>query len=68
MAEHHGYFSNNDDTPTGSHFNLPGHNQDNIKVNVLEQVNKKDKNYREQRESYLINKFDTFYMGMNKKQ
>ena len=68
MAEHRGYVSSNADTPTGSHFNLPGHDQANMKVIVLERVKKEDKNYREVRETYLINKFNTFYMGLNKKK
>jgi len=53
---------------TGSHFNLPGHSQANIKITVLERVKKEDKNYREVRESYLINKFNTYDSGMNKKK
>ena len=68
MAEHRGYVSSNADTPTGSHFNLPGHSQANMKVIVLEKAKKEDKNYREVRESYLINKLNTFYMGMNRKK
>ena len=69
LAEHRGYANNDVDTPTGSHFNLPGHNsQANIKITVLERVKKNDKHYREVRESYLINKFNTYYDGINKKK
>ena len=45
-----------------------GHSQANMKVIVLEKAKKEDKNYREVRESYLINKLNTFYMGMNRKK
>ena len=46
----------------------PGHSQANIKITVLERVKKNDKHYREVRESYLINKFNTYYDGINKKK
>ena len=68
LAEHRGYANNDVDTPTGSHFNLPGHSQANIKITVLKRVKKNDKHYREVRESYLINKFNTYYDGINKKK
>ena len=69
LAEHRGYVNQNiTDKSTGSHFNLPGHSQANLKITVLERVKKNDKNYREVRESYLINKFNTYYDGLNKKK
>ena len=39
-----------------------------MKFTVLEQVKYNDRNYREERETYFINKFDTFYSGLNKEK
>ena len=36
LAEHRGYVNNNVDTPTGEHFNLPGHTY--LKITILEKV------------------------------
>ena len=46
--------------PTGHHFNLPGHSLADFKVLIIEKVKKKDTLYRQEREHYLIKKFDTF--------
>ena len=68
LAEHPGYVNQNiTDTSTGSHFTSLD-SQANMKITVLERVKKNDKNYREVRESYLINKFNTYYDGLNKKE
>ena len=37
-----------------------------MKLTVLEQVRYNDRNYREERETFSINKFDTFYNDINK--
>ena len=69
LAEHRGYANNAIvSKATGSHFTLPGHSQANIKITVLEQVKRNEKAYREVREQYHINKFNTFYQGLNRKQ
>ena len=52
---------------TGEHFNLPGHTKADMKVLVLEKVKYTDPEYRKERESHLIRKFNTFYKGLNKK-
>ena len=63
------YINNHVDTvSTGAHFNLPGHSQADLKITVIEQAKKKDKTYREIREEYHINKFNTYYEGLNRKQ
>ena len=51
---------------TGEHFNQPGHSIDNFSVTIIEKVKQSAKLYRKEREKYLINKFDTFYNGLNK--
>ena len=51
---------------TGAHFNRPGHSLANWKILILEQVKKKDPLYRKESERYFIQKFDTFYNGMNR--
>ena len=67
MAEHRRYVSNNmDNISTGAHFNLPGHSQSDMKISVVEKVKKKDKVYREIREEYHINKFNTYHEGLNR--
>ena len=65
LAEHRGYISNNDDTPTGEHFNSPGHSISDLSMTILEKVKSKEEVYRKEREKYLIRKFNTFYRGLN---
>ena len=67
MADHRGYvISGNTETATGAHFNSPGHSLSHMKVSVIEQVKKKDDNYRRIREKYHIEKFNTLNNGLNK--
>ena len=67
LADHRGYVNNNvTSQATGAHFNRPGHSLANMKILILEQVKKRDPLYRKEREKYFIQKFDTFYNGMNK--
>ena len=69
LAEHRGYVINNQtDKTTGAHFNLPGHSVANLKMTVIEQVKKQTDAYRQEREKFFINKFNTFYDGLNRKQ
>ena len=49
------------------HFNSPGHSISDMKITVIEKIKKNDKSYREERETYFIALFNTFYRGMNKK-
>ena len=51
---------------TGYHFNLPGHNISHLRVTIVEKVKKNNTFYRKEREHYHINKFNTFYKGMNR--
>ena len=68
ICEHLGYINTkNTNQPAGYHFNLPGHNKHDMKVTILEKQFKNDPEYRKERESYLIRKFNTFRRGMNKK-
>ena len=38
-----------------------------MKITVIEKIKKNDKSYKEERETYFIALFNTFYRGMNKK-
>ena len=67
IADHRGYTSNQVlSTATGAHFNLPGHSLANMKFTVIEQVKFNSEPYRREREFYHINKFNTFYRGLNR--
>ena len=65
FAEHRGYVNNQEDTPTGEHFNSPGHSLADMTVTILEKVKSSDDLYRKEREKYFIRKFNTFYKGLN---
>jgi len=67
LSDHRGYvFKEKTDQATGLHFNQPGHNLSNIKITVLEKVKTEEDSYRKEREKYFINKFNTFYGGLNR--
>ena len=67
IKEHIGYAKNNKTLyATGEHFNLPGHTYQNMKFTIVEKVKKQDIIYRQEREKYFIQKFNTFYDGINK--
>jgi len=68
ISEHLGYARNKmENITTGNHFNLPGHSEKNMTFTIIEQVKQADTFYRKEREEYHINKFNTFYQGLNKK-
>ena len=68
IKEHIGYArTRKTNRPAGYHFNLPGHSIQHMKFTILEKVKSTDPIYRRERERYLIDKFDTFHSGMNKK-
>ena len=68
FSEHRGYVNRKIlSQPTGQHFNSPGHSISDMKITVIEKIKKNDKSYREERETYFIALFNTFYRGMNKK-
>ena len=67
IDEHRGYIHNQvTSKETGAQFNLPGHSLADMKFTVLEQVKYNDEQYRRERESYHINKFNTFYHWLNR--
>ena len=69
LDDHRGYINNQVlSQPLGAHFNLPGHALADMKATILEQVKVNDDIYRKEREKYLINKFDTYYNGLNQQQ
>ena len=68
VKEHIGYARNGKlNQPSGHHFNLPGHKLHHMKFTILEKVNSNDPLYRKEREKYMIEQFDTFRSGLNKK-
>ena len=67
LADHRGYVNNKVlSQPIGEHFNLPGHCLADLKTTILEQVKHNNDIYRIEREKYMINKFGTYYNGLNK--
>ena len=68
FREHLGYVrNNNQNQPTGAHFNLPGHSISDMRATIIEQCKEDSPTYRKLRESYLINKFNTRVEGMNQR-
>jgi hypothetical protein len=53
---------------TGIHFNQRGHSVSDVRITILEKMKTSDESYRKGRERYLINKFNTYYKGINKKR
>ena len=69
LADHRSYITNKvESKATGAHFNLPGHSLANLKVTILEQIKVNDEAYRKERETYFINKFNTFHQGINREK
>ena len=73
IADHRGYITSQ--VTTGTHWNLPGHRMAQMKFTVLEvklkvkfKVKFNSEAYRKERETYFINKFNTFYKGINKEK
>ena len=67
MCQHLGYVRNKTlSKATGEHFNLPGHDKNNMKFTILEKVRSADPLYGREREKYHIRKFNTFYAGINR--
>ena len=69
LADHRGYYQNDHlETATGAHFHKPGHNLSHLTITIIEKQKNKSELYRKEREKYFINKFNTFYGGMNKQK
>ena len=69
LSDHRGYINNKVvNITTGDHFNQPGHSLADLNVLIVEQVKIEDDNYRKERERYFINKFNTFYDGINREK
>ena len=69
IADHRGYILNQvTSKATGAHWNLPGHSLAHMNVTVLEQVKYNSEPYRRERETFFINKFNTFYRGINQEK
>ena len=69
IADHRSYITNQvTSRATGAHFNLPGHSLADMKFTILEQVKYNDDSYRKERETYHINKFNTYHQGINREK
>lgn len=69
LADHRGYVTNKvTHKATGAHFNLPGHSLADLKITVIEQIKKNSDEYRKERESYFIRKFNTLHKGINRQK
>ena len=67
ISEHLRYARNKmENITTGNNFNRPRHSEANMRFTIIEQVKQTDSLYRKEREEYHINKFNTFYHGLNK--
>ena len=68
FSEHLGYVRNQKlEKATGYHFNQNGHQMSDMEVSVIENINNKDSQFRKQRETEWIEKFDSKHKGLNKK-
>ena len=69
IADHRSYITNQvTSRATGAHFNLPGHSLADMKFTILKKVKYNDDSYRKERETYHINKFNTYYQGINREK
>ena len=69
LSDHRGYITNKVvSQATGAHFNLPGHSLADLRITILEQVKKSNRDYRREREKYFIRLFDTYNNGLNREK
>ena len=67
LSEHKQYVKSNVlETPSGFHFNQPGHNLSHLSGLILEHVKSSDPFVLRAREYLYIQKFDTYRNGLNK--
>ena len=69
FSQHREYIkSDNLNEPAGEHFNQPGHSVSDFEGMIIEKVNNTDPFILKEREHFYIQKFDTFYNGLNKER
>ena len=69
LADQCGYVRNQTlDKASGEHFSLPGHSLSDLTIIVIVQSKRNNNLYRKEREENHINRFNTFYNGLNKKK
>jgi hypothetical protein len=63
LSEHRGFLTSMFPTKTTEiHFNQLGHSSvSDVRITILEKMKTSDESNRKERESYLINKFNTYY-------
>ena len=69
FSEHLGYIKSDKlSEPSGENFNLPGHQLSDIEGMVLEKVRSNNPYILRAREELLIQKFDSYQLGLNKER
>ena len=66
LRQHLGYIGRNMEA-TGRHFNLPGHNQSDLKITAIEKIHDREVWGREEVEYMHIRKANIYYKGINLK-
>ena len=67
FSEHKGYVNNSHlNQATGHHFNQKGHKLHHMNVTIVEKVHNLDPQFRKNRETMFIEKFNTKYKGINR--
>ena len=67
--DHRGYVRRKElDKATDHHFNLPGHQNSDMSISVLERITSSDPHYRKERESHYIEQFELLTKGINRKR
>ena len=66
--EHRGYVNTkNLSKTTGVHFNEKGHSVHDMEITIVEKIFNQNPHFRKEREKMYIQKFNTQYKGLNKR-
>ena len=65
ISQHVFFLHTNKKEATGDHFNQPGHTHGDMRAIIIVQVKSQDYLYRKKQESNHIQRFNTFYNGIN---
>ena len=68
FVEHRGYVNTrNFSKTTGVHFNEKGHSVSDMEITIVEKIFNQNPHFRKEREKMYIQKFNTQYKGLNKR-
>ena len=68
FSDHKNYVRNKHlNQATGAHFNEPGHEIEHMQIIAIEKLQNKNPQYRKEKEKFFIQKFDTYYNGINRR-